>query len=288
MDLQQLAMQVARVAQDAGQHAAQDQLTPHAVAIDSEETERLDKEKYTSDVDDNVVRYLREKITEINPLDGFWEEVGSQRTPGAYYWCIGRIDGSLNYMRNMPEWTITVSIFSIDEQGQATPVMGVVHAPALNVTYVAARGYGAIRIRRSAIGDKREAIMPTTKSTLKNSVVSFGMSYFASESKRALYTVSALAGLPSDIKRVGPTSLDLCKVADGTYDAYFEPSLHSWDIPAVSAATVVVWEAQGRLRQWDGSEISWYHTNDVVASNGVIMDELGQYLQEDIHTDHAE
>ena len=77
---------------------------------------------------------------------------------------------------------------------------------------------------------------------------------------------------------MGPASLDLCKVADGTYDAYFEPSLHSWDIPAVSAAAVVVGEAQGRLRQWDGSPMSWYRTNDVVASNGLIINELREYL----------
>lgn len=278
MDLQQLAMQVAKVAQDAGRHAAQDQLTPHLLKTNSRADDEANREKYSSDIDDTVVRYLREKVVQLNPLDGFWEEVGSERTPGSYYWCIGRIDGAINYMRNMPEWTVTVSVFAIDDSGEATPVIGVVHAPALNVTYVAAKGHGAIRIRHSALGDKRSAIMPTSTATLKNSVLCFGMSYFSHESKRALHTVSALAGLPSDIKRMGPASLDLCKVADGTYDAYFEPSLHSWDIPAVSAAAVVVGEAQGRLRQWDGSPMSWYRTNDVVASNGLIINELREYL----------
>lgn len=76
---------------------------------------------------------------------------------------------------------------------------------------------------------------------------------------------------PADIKRVGPASLDLCKVADGTYDAYFEPMLHVWDIPAIAAGTVVVWEAQGTLSRWDGERIHWRHDNDVVASNGLII-----------------
>ncbi len=278
MDLQQLAMQVAKIAQDAGRHAAQDQLTPHVLKVADNDSEESQKKKYSSDIDETVVRYLREKISEVNPLNGFWEEVGSNRQPGDFYWCIGHIDGSINYMRNMPEWTVTVSVFEIGDDGEATPILGVVHAPALHVTYVAAHGHGAIRIRQSSIGDKREAIMPTTTATLKDSVLCFGMSYFPSESMRALKTVSALAGLPSDIKRMGPASLDLCKVADGTYDAYFEPSLHSWDVPAVSAAAVVVWEAQGHLRQWDGSPISWYHTNDVIASNGLVINELREYL----------
>lgn len=104
------------------------------------------------------------------------------------------------------------------------------------------------------------------------------MSYFSEESKRALKVIADIAGLPADIKRVGPASLDLCKVADGTYDAYFEPHLHRWDIPAVSAGAVVVWESQGRLQQWNGDAIHWRQENDVVATNGLIDDELQPYL----------
>ena len=105
------------------------------------------------------------------------------------------------------------------------------------------------------------------------------MSYVPEESKRALSAVASIAGKPADIKRVGPASMDVCQVADGTYDAYFEPHLHKWDVPAVSAGAVVVWEAQGRLRQWNGELIHWRRENDVVASNGLIGDELQPYLQ---------
>ena len=98
------------------------------------------------------------------------------------------------------------------------------------------------------------------------------------ESKRALEVVSRIAGRPADIKRVGPASLDLCKVADGTYDAYFEAHLHKWDVPAVSAGAVVVWEAQGHLSQWNGDLVHWRQENDVLATNGLIADDLRQYL----------
>ena len=79
---------------------------------------------------------------------------------------------------------------------------------------------------------------------------------------------------------MGPASLDLCKVADGTYDAYFEPMLHVWDIAGIAAGTVVVWEAQGTLSRWDGERIHWRHDNDVVASNGLIIRELQHYLHQ--------
>ena len=180
----------------------------------------------------------------------------------------------------MPEWSITISLFEVNEYGSAQPILGVVHAPALDMTYMAVRGMGAIRVRKTPIGDKREKIIPSTTPSLDGSVVSFGMSYVQEESMRALQVVSAIAGRPTDIKRVGPVSLDLCKVADGTYDAYFEPHLHTWDVPAVSAGAVVVWESQAKLRQWNGTDIHWRSDNDVVASNGIIINELRPYLIE--------
>ena len=61
-----------------------------------------------------------------------------------------------------------------------------VHAPALGLTYLAVRGSGAIRIRKTPLGDKREKIMPSTTPSLDYAVVSFGMSHVPEESKRAL------------------------------------------------------------------------------------------------------
>lgn len=275
MELRDLAIQTAHIAVEAGRHALQDQINPH----DLRNQIRSDgSSRFVSEIDDRLIRYCRARIADSSPCDGFLEDVGYDRKPGKRYWCLGHIDGSINYVRNMAEWTITISLFEVDEQGKAKPILGVVHAPVIGVTYMAAQGQGAIRVRKTTVGDKREKIMPSTTRTLKGAVVSFGMSYFPRESERALETVVQMSGEPADIKRVGPTSLDLCRVADGSYDAYFEPMLHSWDIPAVSAGAVVVWEAGGQLSQWNGEPVSWEHNNDVVASNGLITENLCQYL----------
>ena len=61
-------------------------------------------------------------------------------------------------------------------------------------------------------------------------------------------------------------------------DAYFEPHLHEWDVPAVSAGAVVIWEAQGHLTQWNGESVHWRQENDVMATNGLITNDLSQYL----------
>lgn len=277
MDLKEFALDVAGIARDAGRHALQDQMNPHDLngpALPRHAS------VVTSDVDDRLVRFVEEKVAGLDSFNGFWQQRPENCNVGDRFWCIGNIDGVINFIRNMSEWTVTISLFEFNEQGSAQPILGVVHAPALGLTYLAARGQGAIRIRRTPIGDKREKIMPSTTNRLDGAVVSYGMSYVPEESKRALRVVGNIAGKPADIKRVGPMSLDLCKVADGTYDAYFEPHLHEWDVPAVSAGTVVVWEAQGQVRQWNGSSIHWRRENDIVASNGLIMDELQSYLSD--------
>ena len=80
----------------------------------------------------------------------------------------------------------------------AQPILGVVHAPALDMTYMAVRGMGAIRVRKTPIGDKREKIIPSTTPSLDGSVVSFGMSYVQEESMRALQVVCRAIAGPAD------------------------------------------------------------------------------------------
>ena len=58
---------------------------------------------------------------------------------GERYWCVGGIDGAINFVRSMPEWTITVSLFEFNDQCSAQPILSVVHAPALGLTYGGAR-----------------------------------------------------------------------------------------------------------------------------------------------------
>lgn len=273
-NLRDLALSVAEIAQAAGKHALHDQLNPHDMAV----SHRKDGQLFASGVDDRLLRYIPGRLAEMEPFDGFWQERPAECLPGQRYWCVGKLDGAINYVRNMGEWSVTISLFEFNEQGSAQPILGVVHVPALGETYLAARGCGALRIRNTPVGEKREKVVPSVTGSLDGSVVSFGISYLPGESERVLRTVAALGGRPADIKRVGPASLDLCKVADGTYDAYFEAQLHEWDVPAMSAAAVVVWEAQGTLHRWDGSPIHWRQANDVVCSNGLIDRDLKPYL----------
>lgn len=278
MDLQSLALKVLDSVHDAGKHTYLDQINPKSV-ISSASASMFSGESVVQDINKRLQHFMERRLEHIDPCNGFWHNRPSQCQPWERYWCIGGIDGALNYTHGMPEWTITLSLFEFNELGSAQPIIGIVYAPALSLTYIAARQCGAIRIQATQTGERRDHIMPSTTESLQGSIVSYGMSYFPEESYRALQTVALLAGKPADIKRVGPVSLDLCKIADGTYDAYFEPHLHEWDVPAVSAGTVIVWEAQGRVSQWNGELIHWRRENDIVATNGQLDGELLPYLR---------
>ncbi|MDO4913051.1 MAG: inositol monophosphatase family protein, partial [Bifidobacteriaceae bacterium] len=252
MNLQELALEVARVVCEAGEQAFRDQLTPtHMEVTDIP----VDSDDYSTNIDSRLVAFIENRLNYIEPFNGSWRNRPENLQIGERYWCVGNVDGIINFKRNLAEWALTVSLFEVNNEGSARPMIGVVHAPALGITYLAVRDGGAIRIRSTEAGERREKIIPSTTNSLHGSVISYGMSFIPEESLRALNVVSQLAGKPADIKRIGPASLDLCRVADGTYDAYFEPHLHEWDISAVSAGALVVREAQGHILQWDGSHV---------------------------------
>lgn len=230
-DLRNLALKVAGLLEEAGQHALHDQLNPRNLAQPS--TENADRgPRYKLEVDNKTMRFMSARIADIAHFDGFWTTRPAESRPGQRYWYIGKIDGVINYVRRMSEWTVTAALFEFGPDNEPKPIIGIVHAPALGLTYLAARGPVPCASTKPRSARSATRSCPSMTSSLDGSVLSYGMSFIPSESQRALDVASSLAGRPADIKRVGPVSLDLCKVADGTYDAYFEPMLHVWDIAA--------------------------------------------------------
>ncbi len=201
MELRQVALEVARILQDAGKHALNDQMNPR----DLKSFEMTDNHlSFTSDIDKRLAQFISNRITYVDVFDGFWQFRPEECHPGERYWCVGGIDGAINFVRSMPEWTITVSLFEFNDQCSAQPILSVVHAPALGLTYLAVRGSGAIRIRKTPLGDKREKIMPSTTPSLDYAVVSFGMSHVPEESKRALEVVSRIPAVRPTSSALAP------------------------------------------------------------------------------------
>lgn len=178
------------------------------------------------------------ELTERRPHDGIIAEEGSTRTSSSgISWLVDPIDGTTNFMYGLAGFA--VSIAAVDPDGRS--LAGAVYLPMTRELFVAARGHGAWlagrRLRCSATADLSQALIGT------------GFAYDAELRRRQGSRLGSLLGAVRDIRRVGAAAPDLCYVADGRLDAYFEENLQPWD---VAAGRLVAEEAGALVTAFDG------------------------------------
>jgi len=154
------------------------------------------------------------------PDDSIVGEEGAEHAGSSgLEWHIDPIDGTANFVYDLPAWCTSVAV--VDDRG---PLAGAVYVPVTDELFSAARGGGATR--------NGEPIRCSTASQLATALIGTGFSY--SPTIRELQARRLVALLPQvrDVRRFGSAALDLCMVACGRLDAYFEEHLNSWDLAA--------------------------------------------------------
>ncbi|MFJ5955638.1 inositol monophosphatase family protein [Paenarthrobacter sp. NPDC092416] len=186
---------------------------------------------------------VREAITSDRPNDVITgEEHGTTRPkqPTGYRWSIDPLDGTTNFIRNIVYYATSVAVSDADGVWLA----GVVHAPALGRIYSAARGHGAWleeagkTTRLSGPVQGRQGLILAT-----------GFSYDPSTRASQAEGLASLMDGFADVRRLGSAALDLCLVADGTYDAFGERGLneHDFSAGALIAEEAGCWVRRPRL-----------------------------------------
>lgn len=137
---------------------------------------------------------------------------------GVPVWVIDPIDGTINYAQGLLHVAVSIAVYYQGERW-----VGVVHAPFLKDTYAAAKGQGAW------LND--EAIQVSTRDNLRNAIVATGFPYQKEVLPQLIEHLSAVLSKCQDIRRNGSAALDLCAVACGQMDAYYE-SVKPWDMAA--------------------------------------------------------
>lgn len=160
------------------------------------------------------------RLLEVRPDDGVLGEEGAARdgTSGVR-WVIDPLDGTINYLYGLPGWSVSIAA----EQGGEV-VVGVVFDALRDRCYTAVRGRDATR--------NGVAIHVRPPATLAQALIGTGFGYAAE--RRATQAVVVAAVLPKvrDIRRMGSAALDLCAVAEGSLDGYYEVGLAPWDLAA--------------------------------------------------------
>ncbi len=134
-------------------------------------------------------------------------------------WHIDPIDGTANFVYDLPAWCTSVAV--VDEHG---PLAGAVFAPVTDELFSAARDAGATL--------NGAPIHCSTASELPTALIATGFNYSPTTRERQARRLASLLPRVRDVRRYGSAALDLCFVAAGRFDAYFEEHLNSWDLAA--------------------------------------------------------
>lgn len=221
---------------------------PDARAVESTKSTPTD---IVTAMDQAVEQLLRERLIAARPEDGLLgEEAGYDPGASGLTWVLDPIDGTVNYRYGIDAYSVSVAVVEGDPtvDGAWTPVAGCVHNPATGDTWTAARGLGA----RLAPGDGGPArdLKLSAPPELDQALVATGFGYAANRRAGQARVLTGVLPRVRDIRRIGSASLDLCGVATGTVDAYYERGVNAWDI---AAATVVLSEAGGEIRGLRGA-----------------------------------
>jgi myo-inositol-1(or 4)-monophosphatase len=183
-------------------------------------------------MDKKAETFIVQSLLVARPDDGIIGEEGAEvASKSGITWVIDPLDGTVNYFYGLPGWN--VSIAAKDQDGS---VVGVVVAPTINSTWWASRGGGAffngIKIKTNEPVEFNRAFIGT------------GFQYDVAHRGRQIENVGRMLPLIRDIRRNGAAAVDICSVAMGSLDAYFEDGLKEWDW---AAASLVATEAGARF-----------------------------------------
>lgn len=232
-----LALRAERAAVAAGGELASH---PHGFAATEQKTTVSD---LVTEIDRRVEELIASLLLEGHPSDSMRGEEGGARAPRensggpGVTWIVDPIDGTVNFVHGHPACCV-----SIAAEVEGRVVAGVVHVPRYGETFVARLGGGAFCNGRRLEGPPDRP--------LERSVLATGFSYDPRRRARQGAVVAHVLPRVADVRRSGSAALDLCWVAAGRVDAFWERGLNEWDL---AAGTLIVTEAGGLVGSLDGS-----------------------------------
>lgn len=207
-------------------------------------------------MDTRSEEHLRGRLAELRPHDGVLGEEGTgiSGTSGLT-WVLDPIDGTVNYLYDLPGYAVSVAVVEGDPTtpGAWRPLAGAVANPSTHEVFHARRGGGAWLSWFGTEADPGAGSGPTGKGgpvplcvtdvpDLSQVLLATGFAYDREVRAGQAEVVADLLPRVRDIRRAGAAAVDLCHVAAGRVDAYYEAGCHVWDI---AAGTLVVTEAGG-------------------------------------------
>lgn len=236
--------------------------TTRAAAIRDVDTKSSETDVVTEG-DRAAERLVRARLAELRPGEPvLGEEEGGGSAGGGLCWVVDPIDGTVNYLYGYPWYAV-----SLAAQVDGVSVAGAVVEPVSGRRWTAVRGGGA------ALDGDPIRVSGTTR--LELALVSTGFGYRVERRRRQAAGVAQLVTKVRDIRRCGSAALDLCAVAAGWLDGYFEHGLSRWDW---AAGALIAAEAGAVVRVPGGSPGDEFGEDLLMAVTPGVAKELGAAL----------
>lgn len=208
------------------------------------------RENLATSADYKVERFLKKELTELLPGSSFLGEEDGREGEGRYGWIADPIDGTANYARDLRVSTVSVALTD-----NGIPVTGLVYQPYTGEMFHAEKGKGAFSgNKKLTVSDRR----------LENSMFCTSWSAYKKERAEMCFRISErMFPLCEDIRRFGTAAYEMCLLAEGKIDIYYEASLQPWDF---AAGALIVREAGGFVGSVNGNE-GYGREYPIIASN---------------------
>ena len=239
---QELLAIATRVALEAGQLAAR--LRVEGVEVAASKSSPQD---VVTHADRETETRIRELLAEARPDDGFLgEESGSGVGRSGLTWVVDPIDGTVNYLYGLRHYAVSIAVVEGEPKPESWRArVGVVFNPAVGELFDATAGGGA------RLDSRPIAVAPPVP--LDSALVGTGFGYVAEVREQQARMIQGIIGSVRDIRRQGTASLDLCSVASGRLNAYYEQGLKEWDF---AAGALIAQEAGACVTGWAGAPAS--------------------------------
>lgn len=214
--------------------------------------------------------FVKARLEQLRPEDGFYGEEGGDSTGSTgITWVVDPIDGTVNYLYGIPQYAVSIAAV----QGTADPatwtqLVGVVNNPVLGELYYASAGGGAFR----RVNGVDTQLQVNAETDLAHSLIATGFGYSSEVRAEQAERLTRILPNVRDIRRAGAASLDLCAVAAGQLDGYFERGTKPWDH---GAGSLVAREAGALVGGLNGAKEG---TEMLIAANEHLFAQIEKLL----------
>lgn len=258
-ELEILVKQVLQVASEASDFIRKERLHFKAESFEIKGLNDL-----VSYVDKQSEQKIVKGLSALLPQAGFIVEENTVTEKAEYNWIVDPLDGTTNFIHGIPSYAVSIAL---EYRGEI--LLGVVHEVSRNEVFYAVKNGGAF------LND--QPIRVSENKILKDSLIATGFPiHNFSRQEAYLNVLRELMKTTHGIRRIGAAAVDLCYLACGRVDAFFEYNLSPWD---VAAGSLIVKEAGGTIFDFNNGE-NWLFGKEIIGTNGHIAGEFSAIIRQ--------